>query len=170
MFNLKDLTKNIIASHETRTQIIQEITEDTQKLIENFKKQREEMSKELKEALAKSQSLQKDFNKMMEEVLMVRSKREEEVEKMLAGFRKEQTEIVEKLRDLLSRGEHIKLADFKRTLADIKKGQVKIDTRNIGGEIRIELTQMREGIYGMLKDFSAKSGSFSEGKRNKFHD
>ena len=166
MSNLKDLTKNIIDSHETRTQIIQEITEDTQKLIENFKKQREEMSKELKEALAKSQSLRKkDFNKMMEEVLMVRSKREEEVEKMLAGFRKEQTEIVEKLRDLLSRGEHIKLADFKRTLADIKKGQVKIDTRNIGGEIRIELAQMREGIYGMLKDFSAKSGSFSEGKK-----
>ena len=163
MSNLKDLAENIIASHETRTQIIQEIAEDTQKLIENFKKQREETSKELKGFLAKSQSLRKkDFNKMMEEVLTVRSRREEEVEKMLAVFRKEQTGIVEKLRDLLSRGGNIKLADFKKTLADIKKEQVKTDTRDMGGEIRIELAQMREGVYEMLKNIKTKINQTTE--------
>lgn len=151
MSDLKDLAKNIIVSHEARARIIQEIAEDTQKLMENFKNQREEMSNELKKTLAKSQSLRKkDFNKMMEEILLARDKREEEVRGMLANFKKEQMEISERLRELLGRGEGVKLADFKKTLANIKKDLTEKDAKNTGEQIRVELAQMRDEIYGLV--------------------
>lgn len=158
MADLKKLAKHIIESQETRTKVIQGIIEDTHKLTEGFKKQREKTSKELEGTLAKSQSLRKkDFNKMMEEIILARKEREENVKKMLADFRKEQTEINERLQELLQRGSGLKLADFKKTLADIKKDMVEKDTKNMGEQIRVELAQMREGVYGLLENLKKET-------------
>lgn len=152
MADLKDLTKDILASYEARIRNVQEIAENTHQLTEGFKGQRENMSKELKEVLAKSQSLRKkDFNEMMKGILLAQSEREQKVKEMLADFRKEQTETAERLRNLLKKGEDLRLTDFKKTLAGIKANQIKEKAENPAKQIRTELAQMREGIYKMLE-------------------
>lgn len=142
-----------MASYDVRTKFINEIVKDTHETLDGFKKKREEMSDNLREVLAKSESLRKkDFNAMMQDILMTQHKREENVKKMLADFREEETRVVERLRDLLEKGKAIQLVDFKKTLAHIQQDQ-KAREGNAAEGIRSELATMQNEVYKMLEVF-----------------
>ena len=53
------IAKDIMASYEARIKVVQATTEDTKRLLEEFRERRERMSQGLKEALAKHGSLRK---------------------------------------------------------------------------------------------------------------
>ena len=161
--NLKSLAEDIIASYDTRVRVVEEIVEDTHKMLDGFRGKREEMSDNLREVLAKSESLRKkDFNVMMQDILLTQGRREESVKKMLADFREEETRVAERLRELLKRGEEIRLADFKKTLAKIRKDQV-VREANTGAEVRAELATMQGEVYKMLEAFKKeREGAASE--------
>lgn len=151
--NLKNLARDIVASYDTRVKIVGGIVEDTHKMLDGFRGKRQEMSDNLREVLAKSESLRKkDFNTMMQDILLTQQKREESVKKMLADFREEETRVVEQLRELLKQGEEIRLTDFKKTLTHIRRDQV---TREIhtGEQIKTELATMQDEVYKMLETF-----------------
>jgi len=119
------IAKNIVASYEARIKVVEQIAEDTKKLLEEFRHKREKMSQELKEALAQHESLRKkDFDKMMEGIIVSQSKREENVKQMLSDFQEQEMTIVKNLREMLKeKGEKLRLKDFKKTLVKIKKEQ-----------------------------------------------
>lgn len=151
--NLKNLVEEIIASYDARTRIVGEIVEDTHQMLDGFKEKRQEMSDNLREVLAKFESLRKkDFNVMMQDILLTQQKREESVKKMLADFREEEARVAERLRELLKRGEKIRLADFKKTLGQIREDQV-VREANTGQQVRIELATMQDEVYKMLEVF-----------------
>ncbi len=151
--NLKTLAQNIVASHNTRMQVVNEIVEDTHKILDGFKEKRQGMSDNLREVLAKSESLRKkDFNAMMQDILLTQHKREENVKKMLADFREEEARVAEQLKELLKRGEKIRLADFKKTLGRIREDQVAREA-NTGEQVRAELATMQSEVYKMLETF-----------------
>jgi len=151
--NLKNLAKDIIVSYDARTQFVNEIVEDTHKILDGFKARREEMNDNLREVLAKSESLRKkDFNAMMQDILLTQHKREETVKKMLADFREEEARVAERLRELLKRGEEIRLADFKKTLVRIRQDQAARETNTVE-QVRAELATMQSEVYKMLETF-----------------
>ena len=147
--DLKNLAKDIIASYDARAKIVGEIVEDTHQMLDGFRKNREEMSDNLREVLAKSESLRKkDFSAMMQDILLTQQKREENVKKMLADFREEEARVAERLRELLKRGEKLRLADFKKTLVRIRKDQTGREA-NTGEQVRGERATKQSEVYKM---------------------
>jgi len=150
------IAKDIVASYEARIKVIQAVAEDTKKLLEEFREKRERMSRELKEALAEHRSLRKkDFDKMMEDILTLQKGREENVKQMLADFQDEEMGVVENLREMLKRGEKLRLKDFKKTLAKIKKEQ-EGRQKETPNQINQELDNMRSEVQEMLENFKSQ--------------
>lgn len=151
--DLKNLAEDIIVSYEARVKIVGEIVEDTHKMLDGFKEKRQELSDNLREVLAKSESLRKkDFSAMMQDILLTQQKREENVKKMLADFREEEARVAEQLKELLKRGEKLRLADFKKTLVRIRQDQAGREA-NTGEQVRVELATMQSEVYKMLEAF-----------------
>lgn len=160
--DLRDLAKDIIVSYDARVRVVGEIVEDTHKALNGFRKNREEMSDNLREVLAKSESLRKkDFSAMMRDILLTQHKREENVKKMLADFREEETRVVEHLKGLLKRGEELRLADFKKTLVRIRQDQASREA-NTGEQVRAELATMQSEVYKMLEAFKKEREAAAE--------
>lgn len=151
--NLKNLVEDIITSYDARVKLVGEIVEDTHKTLDEFREKRQEMSDNLREVLAKFESLRKkDFNAMMQDILLTQQKREESVKKMLTDFRAEEVHVAEQLRELLKQGEKIRVADFKKTLGRIREAQA-VREANTGEQVRAELAAMQDEVYKMLKVF-----------------
>ena len=111
------------------------------------------MSQELKEALAKHGSLRKkDFDKMMEGILITQRGREENVKQMLADFQEQEMTVVKNLRKMLKKGEKLRLKDFKKTLAKIREEQ-EIRQKETPNRISEELTRMQSEVREMLENF-----------------
>ncbi|MBU4350852.1 hypothetical protein L6250_00735 [Candidatus Parcubacteria bacterium] len=151
--DLKNLAEDIVASYNARVKVVGEIVEDTHEILDGFKKKREEMSGNLREILAKFESLRKkDFNAMMQDILATQQKREENVKKMLADFREEEVGMAERLKSLLKKGEEVRLVDFKKTLVHIQEDQ-KIRETDTTERVKTELTVMQEEVSKMLGVF-----------------
>ena len=148
------IAKNIVASYEARIKVVEQIAEDTKKLLEEFRHKREKMSQELKEALAQHESLRKkDFDKMMEGIIVSQSKREENVKQMLSDFQEQEMTIVKNLREMLKeKGEKLRLKDFKKTLVKIKKEQEN-QQKETTDQVGTELTRMQLEVKEMLENF-----------------
>lgn len=147
------IAKDIVTSYEARIKVVQAIVEDTRRLLEEFREKRKKMSQELKEALAKHESLRKkDFDKMMGEILLTQKEREENVKVMLADFQEEEMAVVRNLREMLKRGKKLRLKDFKKTLAKIKKDQ-EIREKESPLQIQEEIARMQTEVHEMLENF-----------------
>jgi len=153
MNNNFKIAKDIVASYEVRIKVIQAIAEDTRGLLEEFREKREKMSRELKEALSQHESLRKkDFDGMMEGILIAQKTREEKVKQMLTDFQDEEMKVVEGLRRMLKKGEKLRVGDFKKTLAKIREEQ-EIRQKKTPGLINEELSRMRLEVQEMLENF-----------------
>ena len=147
------IAKDIVTSYQARVKVVQATVEDTKRLLEEFREKRERMGQELKEALAKHESLRKkDFDEMMGDILITQSEREENVKKMLADFQEQEMQVVENLREMLKKGEKLRLKDFKKTLAKIREEQEirEKETPTCVGE---ELIRMQSEVREMLENF-----------------
>lgn len=157
--NLDDLARGIVVSYDTRVKVVGEIIEDTHKMMDDFREKREDMSKELKEHLAKSESLRRnDFDCMMADIVLKQNEREEQVRKMLADFRREEEMVAEKLRGLLQKGEGIRIKDFKEMMAEIKREQDK-RVKETSASVANELQNMRAEVFKMLDNFKTERQS-----------
>ena len=147
------IAKDIVASYEARIKVVQATVEDTKRLLEEFREKRERMSQELKEALAKHESLRKkDFDKMIEDILITQKQREENVKVMLADFQGQEMAVVSNFREMLKKGEKLRLKDFKKTLAKIREEQ-EIRQKEVPYLIGEELTKMQSEVKEMLENF-----------------
>lgn len=164
--DLKNLAEGIIASYDARARFVKEIVEGTHELLDEFREKRQEMGGNLQEVLAKFKSLRKkDFNAMMQDVLLTQHKREENVKKIFADFREEEARVAERLRGLLKKGEEIRLVDFKKTLNHIRQDQAARDV-DTGEQIRTELAGVQSEVYKMLETFKKeREAAASEWKK-----
>lgn len=147
------IAENIVSSFEARVQVVQAIADDTQKLLLNFRNQRERMSQELKEALSQRESLRKkDFDKMMADILTVQSMRERNITNVLVDFQEQEMKVLNNLKAMLEKGEKLRLRDFKKTLIKIREEQ---EVRQKETPLRIdqEMNQMRQEVQNMLENF-----------------
>ena len=157
--NLKDIADDIIISYEARVRVVGGIIDDTHKMMDDFRGKRETMAKELQEILAKCESLRnKDFDRMMTDIVSRQNEREKQVKEMLENFRKEEEMVAEKLRNLLKKGEEIRLKDFKNMMAGIRQEQGK-KAKETGESIAGQLQDMRQEVHTMLDNFKTERKS-----------
>ncbi len=158
-WDLKDLAQAIIAAHETRGKIVGEIIDDTRQMMTNFKTKREQMALELQQLLAKGESLRnKDFKQMMADIIATHARREKEVVGMLENFHAEEEMVAEKLRGLLTKGEEVRIRDFKKMMIEIKQGQEK-RMRKTNESVTDQLQSMQKEVHTMLDNFKTERQS-----------
>ncbi|MFC1613097.1 hypothetical protein ACFL23_02075 [Patescibacteria group bacterium] len=151
--DFKTIAEAIVLSYEARIGVIKGIVEDTHNLLEEFREKREKMSQELKDALSKHESLRKkDFDKMMEDILIIQKEREESVKQMLADFHDQEMAVVKNFREMLKKGKELRVKDFKKTLLKIRKRQ-EMRQKGTPRQISEELSQMKLEVHEMLANF-----------------
>lgn len=128
---MKQMILEIIDSYESRIRIVNDIIEGSQELIDNYRRERESTSHELRDNLAHSESLRKkDFDKMMTRIYSRHDERERELKAMLHRYVQEHQDMATKLRSLLENpgeygqiDEQERLAEFRSTFEQVRKEQ-----------------------------------------------
>ncbi|MBU4370205.1 hypothetical protein KKG58_05685 [Patescibacteria group bacterium] len=138
---MKNLVGDIKSSHRDRTADVKNLFSETQELLEADRKELQEMAKELKDFLAKSENARMtDFRSMIKGI----QDRVEEIEadsrKLLAQFDKEMAEMSKDLKAFLAKGENERMADFRVMAKDIQARITEIfrDTKGLLGEYKEE--------------------------------
>ncbi|MEI7615945.1 MAG: hypothetical protein WCJ54_04455 [Actinomycetota bacterium] len=164
--------KNIISSYEIRIKSIGSIFDTTHELLQSFKdsfldskQDREKSISQLRENLAKNESLRRnDFDSMMKDILIMQDRREKEVWGMLNGYLDGQKEMsqtlgknFEEFKDSMIAGDSRRLEEFKDTMKNIMDRQ----------------TERKEEVVAKLKEFQREREEMSvelktlfEGGRN----
>ena len=148
--DMKRITEEMVSSYESRIANVAMIIDNTHKIIENFKENRNEMNNHLKERLAKEEFLRKkDFDNMMRNVLLMQDRREEEVRDLLKTFLEEQKEMAEIIKKQLANGNKVRIEDFKNLLDSIRTRQTQR-----GNEVNIMLKEFHEEDEEMTKSLN----------------
>jgi len=150
--DMKDIVEDIVSSYESRIQSIGAIFDNTQQILEGFqdsfldaKQEREKNNAELRESLAKNESLRKkDFDNMMQDILSTQDEREKEVRNLLKGYLNEQKKVAQTLRD--------NLAKVKDALARGEAGRIK-EFQGIIKEILAKQDERKDEVTSKLKEF-----------------
>lgn len=127
---MRGLVQAVIASYEARISAVEALFEATHEMLEGFKVNREKVRVELREILAKGETLRrKDFDVMMGGVLSYQEKREREVKSAIRQYLREQKEMAAALKEGLAKGESIRLEDFRMMIKGIQGRQEEREQR-----------------------------------------
>jgi len=162
--NLRDLANSIIDSYEMRVRTVNGLMEQAYHFLKNFHTELEEMIGQLKDNLAKSESLRKkDFDRMMSGLTVRRLSREEEAETVFQNFQKEEKEMIGRLRNVIVSGGQSSLDDMEIIKEDIQKRQKERETGIVQALKRIQMEQeelkmalkklLEKGETVKIKDF-----------------
>ncbi len=158
---IKDIVNDVVSSYETRIQSIGAIFDTTHQILESFqdsfldtKEEREKVNAELRESLAKKESLRKkDFDHMMRDILSTQDAREREVRNLLKGYLNEQKEVAKTLRDNLTK--------VKDALASAEAGRVKEFQALMNGTFARQDERKNE-VTSKLKEFQKEQQEMSK--------
>lgn len=132
--DMEKIVDQIVSSYEARIENIGTLFDTTHQILRSFqdslldtKQEREKLNAELRENLAKNRSFRrKDFDKMMQGIVLTQDEREKEVRNLLNGYlggQKEMTQDVrnnlERFKDSLIRGETRRLREFQEMIREI---------------------------------------------------
>jgi molecular chaperone DnaK (HSP70) len=162
---MKNIVENILSSYEDRIHDVSSIIEGSHQILEDFqdsildtKEEREKINTQLRDILARNESLRrKDFDNMMRGILSTQDEREKEVRNLLKGYLKEHKNMVQELRvnlgkfkDSLARGEVERVKEFhemiKETLAkqDERKDEVTSRLKEFQKEQKVLASRLKE--------------------------
>jgi len=167
--DMKNIVDQIVSSYETRIQSIGTLFDTAHQVLEGFhdslldtRDEREKLNGELRENLAKNKSLRrKDFDRLMDGILLTQNEREKEVRNLLNSHLHEQKEMardlrgsLEKFKDSLAKGEAQRVKEFQEMIKEIL---VKQDERK--DEVTFKLKEFRTEqmvLKSRLKELLAK--------------
>ena len=151
--DMKRVAEEIVSSYQSRISTVATIIDNTHQILDDFKIKRNEISNQLKETLARGESLRKkDFDSMMQEILFHQDEREKEVRDLLKSFFEEQKEVAEIIKKSLTGAEKIRIDDFKKMLQDIqakqrtRENEVSVTLK----EFQTEYKEMAESLRSLL--------------------
>ncbi|MCL5771867.1 MAG: hypothetical protein M1479_06300 [Actinobacteria bacterium] len=150
--DMKNIVENIISSYEARVESIGIIFDTTHKLLQGFqdsfidtKHEREKLTAELRENLAKNKSLRRnDFDNMMQDILSTQDKREKEVRILLNSYLNEHKKMVQALSGNLEK--------FKSSITEGEIQRVK-EFQNVIKKILGRQEERKEEVTSRLKEF-----------------
>jgi hypothetical protein len=151
---------NIISSYEAKIRSIGAIFDTTHQLLNSFqisfldtRQQRERLNAELRENLAKNESLRKrDFDNMMQDILSAQDEREKQARDLLNSYLDEQKEMaailrsnLAKIKDALGQGRAQKAKEFQGAIKEILAKQEERKHKAI-----LKLEEFQQGQKDML--------------------
>lgn len=169
MLDVRNAAADLIASHEARIDDIDLLLENTCLVFRDFhesltdtKREREEMRTGLRDILTHNEHLRrKDFDRMMQAILLAQEGREREVKDLLDAYFNEQQEMSRNLRGMLdgvrkslSQGETQRIREFQELLKDILAKQ---DQRKAGVTAKLkEFQEEQKALAARLKTLLTK--------------
>lgn len=152
VLDLKNIVEDVLSSYEKRIESINSIFDTTHSILNDFqesifdtKEEREKISTQLRDILAKNENLRrKDFDNMMQGILLTQGEREKEVRGLLKEYLNEQKTMAQALRENLSK--------FKDSLARGEAERVK-EFQNLIKEILVRQDERKEEVTSNLKEF-----------------
>jgi adenylate kinase family enzyme len=152
VLDLKNVVEDIVTSYESGVQSIGAIFDDTHIILGEFqeslfdtKQEREKINTQLRDILAKNESLRRrDFDNMMNGILSSQDKREQEVRNLLKDYFNDQKTMAQALRENLGK--------FKDALAKSENKRVK-EFQVLIREILAKQDKRKEEVTSRLKEF-----------------
>jgi len=165
--DMKNIVENVISSYEARIQSIGAIFDSTHRLLEGFQDglldtrgEREKINGQLRENLAKNESLRKkDFDNMMQDILSTQEQGEKQVKSLLKNYLNEQREMANALgeslgnvKDALSKGETQRVKEFQAAITEIlaKQEQRKQEVSSELKEFQKNQQEMGKRLKALL--------------------
>lgn len=143
----KTLPQEIDQFYDALLEKVRAIRTQAQERLVEIKKEQKQLSENLREKLAKGESLRKrDFDNMLASLIVTRKNREQEVMGLLARFQKEEEEMAAGLRQLLGDGKRVRIKEFKKFLIQFKRkegerkdniSQIKKETDSIKNQAQL---------------------------------
>lgn len=170
--DLKNAVGKIISSYENRIQNLDSIFDVTyqflsqaQESLVNARDEREKVNTQIRDILARNEHLRKkDFDSMMQEILLIQEQREKDIRNILKEYFNEQKEIaqtlrenLEKFRDCLAKGEVQRVKEFQALIKDILSRQEK-SKKDIVSKLEDFQKEQHELAIG-LKELLAKGNN-----------
>lgn len=159
----KNLPQEINEFYDALLEKVRAIKTQAQERMSEIKKEQSQLAENLREKLAKGESLRKkDFDGMLASLVETRKNREQEVMGLLARFQKEEEEMATGLRQLLGDGKSIRIKEFKKFLAEFKRKeeerrqdipQIKKETDSIKNQAQLLIEEFRKEREEMAKQW-----------------
>lgn len=147
-----NLSQEIIELYDRIVNRVVALKEETRQTVEEFKQEQKQLQESLKEQLAKGESLRKkDFDLLIKDIIEKRKEREQNVARMIEEFQKEEEEMAKGLRQLLSKGEEVRIKDFKKMLVGIRARQE--ERKPEVEELTKAASYIKEEVANMLENF-----------------
>jgi hypothetical protein len=188
----ESMLDNIISSYEARIQSVEAFLEATGQIFQDFqdsllsaKAEQEKINNQLRESLAKNDSLRKkDFDGMMSVISSYLDQSEYEVRKLSRKYISEQTKLVQQLReglrnfkDALTEGRVQKVKELQTLIKEIltKQDESKIEVTSKLKEFQQGQQQTSKMIRDLLakgeelriKDFKAMLAEFTRQRKKR---
>ena len=149
---MKNIVDNIVSSYETRIESIGTLFDATHQVLQGFhdslldtREEREKLNAELRESLTKNESLRrKDFDNMMQGIILTQNEREKEVRDLLNTYLNEQRAMARDLKD--------NLGNFRDSLSEGEAQRVK-EFQQMIKEILAKQTERKDEVISKLKEF-----------------
>jgi len=165
----ESMLDKIISSYEARIQSVEAFFEAVGQIFQDFqdsllstRQEREKIHNQLRESLARNESLRKkDFDRMMSVISLYLDQSEQEIRKLSQKYLGEQTKLVQQLReglrnfkDALTEGRIKKVKELQTLIKEIltKQDESKIE---VTSKLK-EFQQGQQQTSKMLKDLLAK--------------
>jgi len=166
---LRNVAQDLIASYDARLDAVGTIIDNTYQILDDFKEKRTKLSTELRETLAKRESLRKrDFDRMMNGILLNHEEKEKEIKQDLRNFLTEQKNEARELKDALMQGEveRMKKAQngMERGIAEVR-GLLKGFYEQQNGLTEELRTLLAKGKDLKIKDLKDMTRNLQTGKK-----
>lgn len=149
------MVREVVASYEARVSSVEQIVESTHEMLEGFRGHREAMRARLRETLAQAASLRRrDFDTMMEGILLRQEERERAIKETMRGYLREQREMAAALKQALARGEAERIGSVKELLKGIetRREEREGEIRALLAEFRREQEEMSRALQQLLSN------------------
>lgn len=151
--DVKELAVSIIDSYEMRVSTVTTLMTQANNLLKSFQIEMEDMIAQLRDNLAKSESLRKkDFDIMMQTMVDRMRELEQEEQDRFIQFQLEESEMIGRFRRLVS-GESIVVTEDMETLReDVHTRQKERERRVVNGlkQFQIAQEEFRSGVKILL--------------------
>lgn len=152
--NLKTLADGIIDSYEMRVKTVNGLMAQAYYFLTGFQTEVEEMIVQVRDNLAKSESLRKkDFDRMMADLTERRRAREAEAEQVFNRFQAEEKEMIDRLRNIMLSGGRSNPEDMEMIREDILNRQKDREAGIVRALKRFQLEQeeLKTGLRRLLE-------------------
>lgn len=148
----KNLPEEIGQFYDALLEKVTSIRSQAQERLVEVRKEQSELAANLKEKLAKGESLRKaDFERMLASLIEERKKRQEEVMSLLERFQKEEEGMAQGLKNLLTDDKGVRTKELKKFLTEFKrKGE---ERKQDVGEIVEAAKQVKREAVEMIEKF-----------------